>query len=41
MKNGFIKVAAITPHIRVSDHVYNAAECARLACLAASASRLS
>lgn len=35
MKNGFIKVAAITPHIRVSDPVYNAAECARLACLAA------
>ena len=35
MKNGFIKVATLTPQIRVADPAYNAAECARLACLAA------
>ena len=35
MKNGFVKVAAATPHIRVADPVYNQKELIRLASEAA------
>ncbi|MBQ9761005.1 MAG: NAD(+) synthase, partial [Clostridia bacterium] len=31
MKNGFVKVAAATPHVRVADPAYNVAELTRIA----------
>ena len=37
MKNGFVKLAAACPEIRVADPAYNAAQCARLALEAADA----